>query len=154
MKINLTLVIIVVILVGGLYLWIKKSQEQSFEIYYSHLDQDDGLAASAIDAQEKRDKLRVRNLIAAGIALIAWQGIWIPTSDYRAEKAQSVLVNEAYLSSYENGWDDQCAALFSRLGGLGNPAIGKGISITYPQCLSLKLQTSATDSLKREPARN
>jgi hypothetical protein len=148
MKFNFQVVILISILVGGFYLWVKKAQEKDFEVYYSHLDDATGAAASAIDSREKRDKHRIKNILIVGLALLVWQGIWIPTHEYRTEQVQSKNQYDAYLSGYENGWDDQCSAIFSRLGGTGRAAIGSGISITYPQCLSLKLNTAAADSFK------
>ena len=127
-----------------------KLQEKDFEIYYSSIDDPKGQAATAIDTREKLDRRRVGKLLLIGTLLIGWQGVWVPTNQYNFEQIQTKIQYEAYISGYENGWDDQCSAIFSRLGGTGNLAFGKGIAITYPQCLSLKLATSAKNSFNEE----
>jgi hypothetical protein len=129
-----------------LYRRIFVLQEKDLDFFYAHIDDENGSASSVIERRIKSDKRRTLTLLAIAIVIVLWQGIWVPTASYNNEKNQSKLQYEAYLSGYENGWDDQCSAIFSRLGGIENMAFGQSISITYPQCLSLKLASAASDS--------
>jgi hypothetical protein len=105
-------------------------------------------AASEIEMRKAQDRKFLKKAIVAGILFGVWQGIWIPTQMERNNQREATLQHAAFIKGYDNGWDDQCAAIFSRLGGVGNLAFGQGISITFPQCLTLKVPTAAEDSFK------
>jgi hypothetical protein len=148
MKINLFLIIIIGLVAAFLYHRIFSLQEKDLEYFYARLENVDGKAADVIDNRIAEDKKRAIRMLSIALVIIAWQGIWVPTNQYNFEKAESRKQFQAYVIAYENGWNDQCSAIFSRIGGIGIPAYGRGIAFTYPQCLSLKSTTAAADSFE------
>jgi hypothetical protein len=145
-KFNLPIIFIGVLIVFIIYRWTEISRVREFQFRFQSLDDLNSSARAEIEEREKKDSKHLRTVFLISGVILLWQGIWVPTSNYNYEKSQSKLQYQAYLNGYENGWNDQCSAIFSRLGGSGNLAFGRGISITYPQCNSLKLATASSDS--------
>lgn len=127
----------------------KVSREKELQFHYPLKDNPKSIARREIEERELQDKKYLLKVFTVGAIVIIWQGVWVPTNLLNTEKEESKVQYESFISAYENGWDDQCSAIFSRIGGIGNLAFGRGITLTYPQCLSLKLSTSATDSFKK-----
>ena len=146
MKFNLPVILIGLIVVFIIYRWTEISRVRELEFHYPLQNDPLSSAGAEIELRETKDKKFLRKVFVFSGVLLIWQGVWIPTSNYRYETEQSKIQYAAFLSGYENGWDDQCSAVFSRLGGSGNMAFGRGISISYPQCISLESATEASDS--------
>jgi hypothetical protein len=142
------MIIVICSVIFLIYRWIEVARERDLQFRYPLQNEEKSSAGKEIQEREMQDKVLLRKVFISGLILIVWQGIWIPTSRYSVEQSESRDQREAYISGYENGWDDQCSAIFSRLGGSGNLAFGRGITITYPQCISLKSSSSGSDSFK------
>ena len=146
MKFNLPVILIGLFVVFIIYRWTEISRVRELEFHYPLQNDPLSSAGTEIELRESKDKKFLQKVFVVSGVLLIWQGVWIPTSNYRYETEQSKIQYAAFISGYENGWDDQCSAIFSRLGGSGNLAFGRGISISNPQCISLKLATAASDS--------
>jgi hypothetical protein len=146
LKFNLPLILLILIAVFFIYRWTEISRIRQLEFHYPLRNEPLSSARAEIELRETKDRKFLQKVFIFSGLLLIWQGIWTPTSNYNYEMEQSKIQYDAYLSGYENGWDDQCSAIFSRLGGSGNLAFGRAITITYPQCNSLKLATASSES--------
>jgi hypothetical protein len=126
-----------------IYRWTEISRVRELQFLYPLRNEARSSAGVEIEARETKDRKFLKRVFVFGGVLIIWQGVWIPTDHFNTEKKLAESQKSSFLSAYENGWVDQCEALFGRLGGIDNYAYGKGIAITYPQCLSLKTNSAA-----------
>ena len=81
--------------------------------------------------------------------IILWQGIWNPTQQFNLETTESAKQYSAYISRYNAGWNDQCAAVFSRVANTGVLLYGKNFNMSYGACESLKPNDGAEIAFKK-----
>ena len=86
LKINFIATVLVCLVSAFLYRRIMLFQEKDLDFSYAHLTDENSSAASVIDNRVHSDKKRVITLLAVAIVIIAWQGIWVPTTNYNYEK--------------------------------------------------------------------
>lgn len=149
MKFNIPVIAIAVIVNLSIYGLTEYFRKKELYFHYPLKDDPQSSARKEIEERELRDKLFLRKCLAISAVIVVWQGIWEPTHLFQIEKVEANKQYEAYISGYENGWNDQCWAVFSRVAGINNPAFGRGIVLTYPQCVSLKPASGAADSFKK-----
>lgn len=146
MKFNVPFIILVTLVLFATYQWVRISQQRSLQYRYPLRDVDASSAGKEIEEREEKDKKFLIRVLTIAVVLIVWLGIWSPTNQFNTEMKLEASQKLSYLSEYEAGWNDQCEALFFRLGGIENYAFGRGIKLSYPQCLSLKNTSSANNA--------
>jgi hypothetical protein len=149
MKFNLIIIVAVVVTLLVLYQWTKISRDRELQNYLLMQNNPLLTPSKVIQTHINKDRSYLRKVFAVGAVVLIWQGIWVPTSNFNLEKRLSESQKSSYLSAYESGWADQCDALFFRLGGTNNYAYGKGMLLSYPQCMSLKLTSAATSAFNQ-----
>lgn len=150
MKFNVVIILLTALVIFVIYRWTEISRERELQFHHLVKDVPESSAKREIEERELHDKKYLKKVLTVGAIFVIWQGIWSPTNKFNIEKVEAEKQYEAYISGYENGWNDQCWAVFSRVAGINKPAIGRGIVLTYPQCVSLKPATGAADSFREK----
>lgn len=126
--------------------WILAEQRNYLIFHYPLRDNPESTARKEIEEREAIDKKKLQKAFVIAGAVIIWFGIVAPTKAFNFETESAKSQKAVYISEYQSGWEDQCAALFSRLAGSNNLAYGRGFSISYPQCLSIQPDGAAENS--------
>ena len=146
MKFHFVWILFVLVSVFIIYLWTMAEQRRDLFFHYNLADNPESSARSEIQVREIKDQKFLKKVYLLAIIIVVWQGIWSPTNKLNIEKELAKSQKTSYISAYQMGWNDQCQALFFRLGGVENYAYGKSITLTYPQCMSLENNSSALDA--------
>ena len=102
-----------------------------------------------INLRKQKDTIFLYKVFAVGSMIILWQGIWKPTQQFNLETTESAKQYSAYISRYNAGWNDQCAAVFSRVANTGVLLYGKNFNMSYGACESLKPNDGAEIAFKK-----
>ena len=153
MKFNWAVIIVtflVIVIISG---WKKVSSARDLRFLYPLQNEPLSSAGGKIEIREKADRRFFVKLTAIGVVFVLWQGIWNPTNTFNTEKQLAEEQKSIYINSFESGWSDQCEALFGRLGGIDSPIYGEKLSLTYPQCMAMRTNSSGLEAFNQDIGR-
>jgi hypothetical protein len=146
MQFNNSIIFSTLLISFVIYFFTLNQQKKDLYFHYNLVDNPESSAKKEIEVRVRKDNAYLKKVYTVAAILILWQGIWSPTNKFNEEMDLAKIQKSAYIASYQEGLIDQCQALFSRLGGVGNYAYGKRITLSYPQCLSLISDSDAVDA--------
>jgi hypothetical protein len=138
MKFHFAWILFVLVTVFIIYLWTMAEQRRDLFFHYNLVDDPESSAKHQINLRKQKDTIFLYKIFALGSIIILWQGIWNPTQQFNLETTESTKQYSAYISQYNTGWNDQCAAVFSRVANTGEQLYGKNLRMAYGACESLK----------------
>jgi len=146
MKSNNTIIILTLLLFFSVYKWFEYARNQELYFHKRFINDDNKSIKEEILVAELRDKKKLTKIGVVAVVVAIFFGVIKPTQQFNFEKKDSESQYKAYINEYNNGWSDQCSAVFSRVGGNNGFIYGKNLKMTQMGCEQLKPLNAAESS--------